>query len=95
MELETMLQLITPEVHGELRRAIELGKWSNGEPLDAEQRARCLQAMIIWEARNLPQEERAGYMEESAKGCGSACGTSEAAGSGSDVGVVDPRRMTV
>lgn len=91
MDLERMLQMITPEVHGELRRAIEIGKWSDGQPLAAEERQLLLQAMIVWEARNLPPEERAGYMDEGAKGCGSGCGSSHAAATTPGVGIVDPR----
>lgn len=75
MDFETLLHKITPETHGKLRQAIEIGRWADGTPLTDEQREVCLQAMIAWEVRNLPEEERSGYMERNRDGggCGSAC----------------------
>lgn len=60
---EALLHAITPEVHEQLRRAIELGKWPNGDRLTSEQREHCLQAVIAWEAKHLPEEERVGYID--------------------------------
>lgn len=41
---------------------MEIGKWSDGGKLTAEQRELSLQAMIAWEIQNLPEEQRTGYM---------------------------------
>ncbi len=56
------IENITPEIHQNLKQAVELGKWHNGQRLSAEQRELCLQAIIAWEARNLPEEKRTGYL---------------------------------
>ncbi|MEE4251798.1 MAG: DUF1315 family protein [Alcanivoracaceae bacterium] len=50
------------EVYQSLRRAVELGRWPDGRPLTAEQRQTSLQAVIAWEALNLPEQERTGFI---------------------------------
>lgn len=62
---QQLLASITPEVHRQLRQAIELGKWPNGDRLTEAQREHCLQAVITWEQQNLPEEERIGYIDRS------------------------------
>ncbi len=57
-----MIKNITPEIYRSLKLAVEIGKWSDGGKLTAEQRELSLQAMIAWEVQNLPEEERTGYM---------------------------------
>ena len=64
---DDLIAAMTPEVCDNMRRAIETGKWADGRPLTREQREACLQAVIAWEARNLPEEERTGYMEQQCK----------------------------
>ena len=65
--LTRMLQVLTPEIVDSFRRAIELGKWADGQKLSREQVATCLQAVIAWEAKNLPEQERAGYIAKEEK----------------------------
>lgn len=72
--LARMLQVLTPEIVDNFRRAIELGKWADGQKLSREQVATCLQAVIAWEARNLPEHERAGYIAKEEKE-GEVCDT--------------------
>ena len=64
---EDLISAMTPEVCDNMRRAIETGKWADGRPLTREQRETCLQAVIAWEASNLPEEQRTGYMEQACK----------------------------
>ena len=64
------VEQITPEVYENLKSAVELGKWQDGRKLTPEQRELCLQAMIAWEAKNLPEEQRTGYM--GGQGCASS-----------------------
>lgn len=75
MDFEAMLQLITPEVHSGLRRAIEIGKWADGAALTGEQRELCMQALIAWEVHNLPSEERTGHIDCGSKTRGEVCAT--------------------
>jgi hypothetical protein len=73
MQFNEILQLVTPEVHAGLRRAVELGKWPDGTVLSREQRELCLQALIAWEARALAPEERAGFIDRGHKAAGERC----------------------
>ncbi|UYZ84042.1 YeaC family protein [Entomomonas sp. E2T0] len=58
-----MIEKITPEIYQNLKQSVELGKWPNGKPLTAEQRETCLQAIIAWELKHLPEEERTGFID--------------------------------
>ncbi|MCW0921038.1 MULTISPECIES: YeaC family protein [Pseudomonas] len=57
-----MINNITPDIYESLKLAVEIGKWSDGNKLTAEQRELSLQAMIAWEVQNLPEDQRTGYM---------------------------------
>lgn len=57
-----MIEKITPEIYQNLKQSVELGKWPNGKPLTAEQRETCLQAIIAWEVKNLPEDKRTGFI---------------------------------
>ena len=60
---EELLAGMTPEIHQNLKQAVELGRWPNGERLTREQVELCLQAVIAWDARNLPESERVAYID--------------------------------
>ena len=62
MNLHELLNSITPEIYSNLKRAIELGKWSDGNKVSSEQRQLCMQAVIAYEHKNLPLEEHTGYI---------------------------------
>lgn len=79
MNLDDILTLITPEVHAALRTAVEIGKWADGNPLTPEQREQCMQALIVYEARNLGTEERTGYIDRGSKAEGARCEDEEPA----------------
>ncbi|MCY1281885.1 hypothetical protein D9M68_336930 [compost metagenome] len=57
-----MIENITPEIYESLKLAVEIGKWSDGRKLTQEQKELSLQALIAWEAQNLPEDQRIGYM---------------------------------
>ena len=57
-----MIENITPEIYESLNTAVEIGKWSDGRRLTPEQKELSLQAVIAWEMKNLPEEQRTGYM---------------------------------
>ncbi|MFP8965309.1 YeaC family protein [Pokkaliibacter sp. CJK22405] len=63
MDFETLARSLTHETYENLKRAVELGKWPNGERLSDEQRALCLEAIITWSERNLPPEQRIGFID--------------------------------
>ncbi len=62
MNFDQLLQAITPEIYQNLRRAIELGKWPNGERLSTEQKENCMQAVIAYEQKHLPIDAHTGYI---------------------------------
>ena len=74
MDLQQLLSSLTPAVYQNLRTAVELGKWPDGNRLSTEQRNLCMQAMIAYEKKNLPPEEHTGYIEPDPH---TACGTED------------------
>jgi uncharacterized protein YeaC (DUF1315 family) len=60
---EALVAGLTPALVEELKTAVELGKWPNGDRLTTAQRDHCLAAVIAWEAGNRPETERVGYID--------------------------------
>lgn len=52
---------ISPDLYAELKRAVELGKSSDGSRLAPEQLEQCLQLVILYEDRRLPVSEHTGF----------------------------------
>jgi len=65
--LHELIKIMNPEIHMNLKTAVELGRWANGDKLSSEQLENCLQAIIAYEQSNLPETERTGYIDTSAK----------------------------
>ncbi|PPC77199.1 DUF1315 domain-containing protein [Pokkaliibacter plantistimulans] len=63
MDYESLVRSMTPEIYENLKRAVELGKWPNGQRLTEEQRSLCLEAIITWSEVNLPESERIGFID--------------------------------
>lgn len=72
--LKRMLEVLNPDIVASFRLAIALGKWPDGRKLTREQVETCLQAVIAWEAKNLPETERSGYIAKQNKE-GEVCDT--------------------
>ena len=64
---DQMIDAMTMEVWHNMRTAVATGRWPDGRAVSDEQRQLCLQAVIAWEARNLPEEERTGYVPSHCK----------------------------
>lgn len=77
MTLDELLAVITPEVYETLQQAVALGRWPEGDRLNDDQRAQCLQAVLMWGERNLPPEQRVGYVPPL---LATSCGTDRADG---------------
>ena len=73
MNIEQMLSVLDADIVARLRTAVEIGKWPNGVALTAEQRQISMQAVIAWEANNLPEHERSGYIDKGTKEEGDEC----------------------
>ena len=59
--IEQLVERMGVEVVDSLRLAVEIGKWSDGNRLDAQQVELCMQAIILYEAQHLPEQERVGF----------------------------------
>lgn len=67
MNIEQTLAALNPDIVDRLRTAVELGKWPSGQPLSAEQRATCMQAVLVWEHEHMPENQRTGYIDKGKK----------------------------
>ena len=72
MDYQQMIETMTPEMYRNLRRAVELGKWPDGQALSPEQKQNAMQAVIAWGERHLPEAERVGYIDKGHK-AGDSC----------------------
>ncbi len=63
--LQALIDSITPEIHENLKTAVEIGRWANGDKLTPEQLEHSLQAIIAYEARHLSEEQRIGFIDTS------------------------------
>lgn len=80
MNYRQLLSSLTPDIYQSLKRAVELGKWPDGNKLTTEQRQLCMEAVIAYEQRNLPPEERTGYVPpKPERKSGSSCSHDEGA----------------
>ncbi|MEC5341620.1 DUF1315 family protein [Brenneria populi] len=52
MQLDDLIDAMTPEIYQRLATAVELGKWPDGVPLSAEQKAHSLQMVMLWQSRH-------------------------------------------
>ena len=74
MNFQEVIQSITPDIYRNLQRAIEIGKWPDGRALTAEQRELSMQAVIAYEANNVSERERTGYIDRGSKSESEVCG---------------------
>lgn len=68
MNLQQLLESITPEIYESLKRAIEIGRWPDGRAISEGQRELCIQAVIAYDQRK-PEEERTGYVPPKNTAC--------------------------
>ena len=61
MQLEQLLNSITPAMYSQLQKVVETGKWPDGRELNEEQRSLCMQAIIAYDQRR-PEDQRTGYV---------------------------------
>jgi uncharacterized protein len=64
---QDLLEAITPEIYVNLRRAIEIGRWPDGRELDQRQREDAMAAVIAYEQKTVPVNERTGYIDKGKK----------------------------
>ncbi|WJV55791.1 DUF1315 family protein [Pectobacteriaceae bacterium CE90] len=52
MQLDDLINTMTPEIYQRLVTAVELGKWPDGVSLTAEQKENSLQIVMLWQSRH-------------------------------------------
>ncbi|MFP1728573.1 YeaC family protein [Lonsdalea quercina] len=52
MQIEDVLNAMTPEIYQRLATAVELGKWPDGVALTAEQKDNAMQMVLLWQSRH-------------------------------------------
>lgn len=62
MDFQTLLHSLNPSTYHAFKRAIEIGKWPNGQALTREQTSLCMQAVIAYEEKNSADVEKTGYV---------------------------------
>lgn len=62
MNTNDLLRNLTPEIIARFKTAIETGRWPNGEKLQQQQLETCMQAVIIYEQKYVPEHQRTGYL---------------------------------
>ena len=62
-DIQLLIEQMDEAAVQRMRQAVETGRWPDGHSLPEEQRALCMRAVIAWEARFLPEEQRTGYIE--------------------------------
>ena len=72
MDYQTLIDSMSPEIYQNLKRAMEIGRWHDGRPLSAEQRATVMEALISWGERHLPEDQRVGFIDRGHK-AGEVC----------------------
>lgn len=51
MNIDVLLQAMTPAVYEKIRQAVETGKWLDGNPLTEDQKESCMQAVMLYQAK--------------------------------------------
>jgi len=73
MDFDALIDSITPETYQSLLRALELGKWADGNRLTPEQKEHVMQAIIAYGKKNLTPEQRVGFIDRGTKDEGEMC----------------------
>ena len=63
-----LVESLTPEMARDLKRAIELGKFPDGRMVSEAQRELMLEAVILYDAAKLPEDERTGFIHRKKNG---------------------------
>ena len=73
MDFEKLIENMNPDIHLSLKRAIEIGRWPDGQVLTPEQRGLCMEAVIAYDNKFLTEEQRVGYIDRGSKADGEKC----------------------
>ena len=76
-ELQALVSGMTPEVYQNLKKAVETGRWPDGNSVTSEQRANALQGVIAYEQVHMKDDEKTGFMPNKPGACGTEPGNSD------------------
>ena len=76
-ELQALVSGMTPEIYQNLKKAVEIGRWPDGNTVTPEQRANALQGVIAYEQLNMKDTEKTGFMPKTPGACGTEPGDSD------------------
>ena len=65
-----LVELLTPSMVGDLKQAIELGKFPDGRVVSNEQKELMIEATILYDALKLPEGERTGFIHRKKQASG-------------------------
>ena len=65
-----LVESLTPSMVSDLKQAIELGKFPDGRVVSREQKELMIEATILYDALNLPEEERTGFIHRKKQASG-------------------------
>lgn len=57
MQVEQLINAMSPAVYEVLKQGVEIGKWPNGESLTDQQRIQATQAMMLYQGTHLEQTD--------------------------------------
>ena len=57
MQVEQLINAMSPAVYQILKQGVEIGKWPNGVALTDEQRIQATQAMMLYQGTHLDQKD--------------------------------------
>ncbi len=62
--VDDLVESLTPDMVSDLKRAIEVGKFPDGRLVTAQQKALMLGAIIHYDALNVPEVDRTGFIPQ-------------------------------
>ena len=65
-----LVESLTRSMASDLKQAIELGKFPDGQVVSNEQKELMIEATILYDALKLPQEERTGFIHRKKQASG-------------------------
>ena len=54
---------LDPEIYKAFKLALQTGKWPDGRVMNEEQRALVMESIIVYEAANVPPDQRVGHID--------------------------------
>jgi len=73
MSLEHVVSCMTPQIYENLKEAIALGHWKDGQRLTTAQLESSMTAVMAYEAKHVEESQRIGFIDRGKKTKGELC----------------------